>query len=117
MPIYPFNCKKCGHAEEHFLKMSDEKPTVCPKQGCLGEYIRDYSGINMVVDASQPKTIGDLANSNTERMVKEGTLPKTALDWDENRRKKKKMKHKMKEIAGMTDKQKTNYIMTGDKKG
>ena len=86
MPIYPFYCNKCQHKEELFLKMADEKPTICPVEGCGGEYIRDYSGISAVVDASQAKTIGDLADRNTERMVKEGKLPKETLSWDTKRK-------------------------------
>ena len=113
MPIYPFYCDKCGYSEELFLKMSDEKPTTCPKADCGGNYIRDYSGIGAVVDASQPKTIGDLANKNTEDAVKRGELPKSALEWDANRKKRKDAKERAKKITNMTQQQKTDYIMTG----
>ena len=116
MPIYPFYCDKCGYSEELFLKMSDEKPTTCPKADCGGNYIRDYSGIGAVVDASQPKTIGDLADKNTERMVKEGTLPKETLSWDTKRKELRKQKNHMRDLAKMTTAQKTHYIMTGEKK-
>lgn len=116
MPIYPFYCKKCGHSEELFLKMSDEKPNICPKVDCGGEYCRDYSGINTVIDASQPKTIGDLADRNTENLVKEGKLPKSVLSWDSKRKETRKKKRHMADIAKMTPDQKTHYIMTGEKK-
>jgi len=116
MPIYPFYCKKCGHSEELFLKMSDEKPSKCPKEGCDGEYCRDYSGINAVVDANQPKTIGDLANKNTENLVKEGKIPKSTLSWHSNKKEKRKRKSHMADIAKMTPSQKEHYIMTGEKK-
>lgn len=116
MPIYPFYCNKCGHKEELFLKMSDEKPSVCPIDGCCGSYIRDYSGISAVIDSNQAKTIGDLADRNTERMVKEGTLPKETLSWDTKRKELRKKKNHMNDLAKMTQAQKTHYIMTGEKK-
>ncbi len=31
MPIYEFQCKKCGHRFERMQKMSDPQPTNCPK--------------------------------------------------------------------------------------
>lgn len=116
MPIYPFYCQKCGFSEELFLKMSDEKPTDCPKENCGGKYVRDYAGINAVIDSSQPKTIGDLADKNTENLVKEGKLPKSALSWDAKKKEQKKLRSHMRDIAKMTDAQKTHYIMTGEKK-
>ena len=116
MPIYPFYCEKCGHCEEIFLKMSDEKPTTCPINGCLGNYIRDYSGISAVIDSNQPKTIGDLADSNTEKMVKEGQLPKSVLSWDSKKKEAQKKKNHMRDLAKMTPAQKKHYIMTGEKK-
>jgi putative FmdB family regulatory protein len=116
MPIYPFFCKKCGHQEEIFLKMSDEKPTVCPLENCKGEYCRDYSGLNSVVDSKKIKTIGDLANKNTEDLVKEGKLPKSTLNWESKKRELKKKKQHMADIANMTPAQKHHYIMTGEKK-
>jgi putative FmdB family regulatory protein len=115
MPIYPFYCDSCGFSEELFLKMTDEKPTSCPKK-CGGKYIRVYSGINTVIDASQPKTIGDLANKNTENLVKEGKLPKSALEFDSKKKALRKRKAHMRDLAKMTQAQKTHYIMTGEKK-
>ena len=33
VPIYEFQCKKCGHRFERMLKMSDPHPTDCPDCG------------------------------------------------------------------------------------
>ena len=33
MPIYEFQCKKCGHRFERMQKMSDPHPTDCPDCG------------------------------------------------------------------------------------
>ena len=30
MPIYEFECRKCGHHFDHLQKLSDADPTVCP---------------------------------------------------------------------------------------
>lgn len=113
MPIYPFDCQSCQHHFEVWLKMSDAKPTECPSCGCNECLARDFSGINAVVDSSQPKTIGDLANKNTEDAVKRGELPKSALDWESNRKKKREAKNKAKAISKMTPTQRTAYIMEG----
>jgi hypothetical protein len=105
MPIYSFFCEKCNSKKEFFLKM------------CGGDLVRDYSEINVGVEISKPKTIGDVANANTEKAVKEGKLHKSALEFDSRKAEKKKQYSKMKEIADMTPTQKRNYIMTGNKKG
>ncbi len=33
MPIYEYQCKKCGHRFERMQKMSDPHPTDCPDCG------------------------------------------------------------------------------------
>lgn len=93
--------------------MSDAKPTQCPSCGCNSCLARDFSGINAVIDSAQPKTIGDLANKNTEDAVKRGELPKSALNWEANRKKKREIQKKAKAISQMTPTQRTNYIMEG----
>lgn len=113
MPIYPFSCDSCQHVFEVWQKMNDIRPTECPSCSCSGCITRNYSSIATIIDASQPKTIGDLANKNTEEAVKRGTLDKKVLNWEENKRKKKEAGKRMHKIATMTSKQKEAYIMTG----
>ena len=113
MPIYGFICENCSHKFDLFLKMSDEKPDTCPQCNVSGKLGRDFSGVNVIVEMSQPKTIGDLANKNTEDAVKRGELPKSALDWEANRKKKRENQQRAKKITSMTQQQKTDYIMTG----
>lgn len=36
MPNYDYRCETCGHTFEVFQKMSDEKLTDCPVEGCAG---------------------------------------------------------------------------------
>ena len=117
MPLYDFICNECGKTNEFFLKMEEERPTDCPLCGCSSCLRRDFGGINVGVEISKPKTIGDIANANTEKAVKEGTLPKKALDWESNQKKRKEKMSKMNEISSMTPTQKRNYIMTGRKNG
>lgn len=38
MPLYEYQCKKCGHRFEKIQKFSDEPEKVCPE--CLGEVER-----------------------------------------------------------------------------
>jgi putative FmdB family regulatory protein len=46
MPTYDYECTKCGHAYEHFQKMTDAKLTKCPKcAGKLKRLIGPGSGI------------------------------------------------------------------------
>ncbi len=40
MPNYDYHCDKCGKTFEIFQKMSDEKLTECPADGCDGKVRR-----------------------------------------------------------------------------
>ena len=33
MPIYEYQCPACGHQFDHWQKVSDKQPTVCPECG------------------------------------------------------------------------------------
>lgn len=94
MPIYPFDCQSCQHHFEIWLKMSDAKPTQCPSCGCNSCLARDFSGINAVIDSAQPKTIGDLANKNTEDAVKRGSFQRALLTGRQTERRKERSKRK-----------------------
>ena len=93
--------------------MHEEHLEECPDCGKLA-LIQDHSSVSTIMEISQPKTIGDLADKNTERMISEGKLDKDRLDYDEKRKKLRKKKSRMKKIANMTPAQKDKYIMTGD---
>lgn len=41
MPIYEFECEKCGHQFERMQKISDPPPKVCPK--CHGKVRKKIS--------------------------------------------------------------------------
>ena len=66
-------------------------------------------------DSNEPKTIGELADKNTERMIEEGKLDKKSLDHESMKKKRKKKFDKMNEVTSMTPAQQEKYIMTGEK--
>jgi putative FmdB family regulatory protein len=113
MPTYEYYCTKCGYKTEHFKTMDSPHLTECPECN-LETLVQDYSSISVAMEISEPKTIGDLADKNTERMVSEGKLDKKSLEYDRNKERKKKKKERMKKIANMTPSQKDKYIITGD---
>jgi len=117
MPLYDFICKECNVKTEFFLGMEEKRPADCLECGCKTCLQRDYSGINVVEDMSKPKTIGAIADANTEKLVKEGKLDKKVLEWEANKKKKNEKASRMNEIASMSPTQKRNYIMTGRKNG
>lgn len=85
----------------------------CPEKIIVDniEYIRIYSTPYVIMDSNKPKTIDDLAHKNTDRMEKEGTLPKQPETkkpwWRQNKKKPKSFK-------GMTKQQISRYIERGD---
>jgi len=40
MPTYDYECEKCGKRFEFFQKMTDERLTDCPEEGCDGKVKR-----------------------------------------------------------------------------
>lgn len=100
-----------------FQKMSDNRLTKCPNCKCKEQekFYKVMYAPNLIMDSSQPKTVGDLAHRNTEKMVAEGKLPKSALSYEENRQKKRQHNKKMSDISKMTTKERIKYIAEGKK--
>ena len=117
MPLYDFYCESCKKTVEIYAGMSEKKPLSCKECGCKNCLIRDYSGIGTIIDSTKPKTLGALADKNTERLIKEGLADKKVLEWENKKKEKNKQVSKMHDIASMTPTQKRNYIMTGRKNG
>jgi len=113
MPSYEFYCPDCSHQFELFQKMNDERPTICSECNNHNIYQVWSKAPGAIIDRSKPKTIGDLADKNTERMVKNGELSKDHLNWDKNVEKKRQKSEKMKKIGKMSKDQKTQYILEG----
>ncbi|MFO7947565.1 MAG: FmdB family zinc ribbon protein [Armatimonadota bacterium] len=43
MPIYEFECEKCGHRFEVMMGFDEEPPRVCPQEGCEGKVTKLFS--------------------------------------------------------------------------
>jgi len=84
----------------------------CPENIIVNniQYMRIYSVPYVMMDSTKPKTIDDIARKNTERMEKDGTLPKVPEKKNPWWRKNKKRKS----FNGLTNKQISRYIETGE---
>ena len=92
--------------------MIDPYPGLCDHCGSE-DIFRVFDVPMAIIDNKQPRNIGELADRNTEKMVKRGHLPKSALNAKENRIKKIQKQRQQKELSKLTPKQKEGYIMTG----
>lgn len=110
MPTYQYYCHDCSFEDEVFHSMKEDGPN-CPN--CQSEkYKRVPQASNVVMDMSQPKTIKDLAIKNTERMISEGKVGKSALSETDQKAKKEQRK-KMRRLSEMSSEQKQKYIYEG----
>lgn len=107
--IYEFKSKD-GQIIEEFYKASGKVPKQIKRNGIL--YKRIISMPMMaIVGSKEAKTLGSLAEKNTEKMIKEGKIkPKEKkLPWW---RTSKKVDTS---LANMSKKQKERYIREGRK--
>ena len=73
MPTYTYFCQECSGSFESFSTIRDYKETQsCPKckKDCKRDYGEDMLTLNNSVKKSDSelKTLGDLANRNSDRM-------------------------------------------------
>lgn len=115
LPVYEFQCNDCNHQEDRLMSYSElsNAPFDCDNCGGKKCLCKRFSVPSIIVDGFVPKTIGDLADKNTERMVKEGKLNRNHLNYHTNRIEKKNTKERQERIAKMSEKQKEKYIMEG----
>jgi putative FmdB family regulatory protein len=84
MPIYEFECRKCGHVFDVMQSFSAPPPTTCAKGGCRGKvrkvlsppavifkgsgfYCTDYAkGKNGKGSSKKAEEIGKVAESTTD---------------------------------------------------
>jgi putative FmdB family regulatory protein len=114
MPIYNYECQGCSDQFEVFQSMSEEKLTKCLVCG-KRKLSRIPYAPSVIMDAKQPKTVGELAHKNTEEKVARGELDKSCLDYESRTKARKDALNKTREIRRMTPKQKERYIMEGKK--
>lgn len=88
MPIYEYNCAKCGVFEE-MQKISDPPVKRCPK--CKGKVERMVSRTSFVLKGSgwyatdyarKPATSSDSASSSTDTSASSNGTPSTASTTD-----------------------------------
>jgi len=80
MPIYEYECEKCGHRFEKIQKFSDAPLETCPKCGCAlhkmqsapafqfkgtGWYVTDYA--KSKPDTKETKSTPDAAKSDSAK--------------------------------------------------
>ena len=106
MPIYEYQSDD-GEIIEKIYRMKDPHPEEIVENDKV--YKRVFSVPMMtVVDSKAPKTLGALAEKNTQKMIKEGKLAppkKKKVPWWRQGQDKPNMK-----LANLSEKEKTRYI-------
>lgn len=73
MPNFTFDCARCGHSLEEFLFLNDPRPESCPECGAakpdFGQRFHGQAPMGWV--KGDPKTFGQQAELNAQRMGKE----------------------------------------------
>ena len=98
MPIYEFECAKCGAHLEVFQKMNDKPPVKCRKCGGRlerkisapaiqfkgsGWYVTDYASKGKKEKTESEATVSDNPKSEkTDKKTKDGSPAKTASSKD-----------------------------------
>ena len=113
--IYTYICEPCEKTFEIIKGMNDPDPKKCPECGYKKIY-RDYSEIAEVSVSNEPKTLGALADKNTEKLVKEGRLPEVTLDYENTKKKKAKFNKRVEKFSKLSPKEIREYIQTGKEK-
>lgn len=110
MPMYEYQ-NKDGEIIERMFSMKGKIPSKIIEN--KKTYTRIYSVPSVIMDATRPKTIGSLAEKNTEKMVKEGKLKKPKKEknpwWRPNKDKPNL------NLSSMSAKKKQDYIFRGTK--
>lgn len=134
MPLYDYSCQKCSHEiRDEFQKMSDKPLKKCPACGKMS-LERVILSAPYGVCRQDPKTLHHLAARNTEKMGRyeyesrcqqemaarqgQSTLQEKGFDVvkpDYERPFWRDSDEIDKSLAAMTDKQKANYILKGEK--
>jgi putative FmdB family regulatory protein len=95
MPIYEYECRKCGAHTEAFQKVSDKPLTKCRKCGGklekmlsapaiqfkgTGWYVTDYAGKTTKGDKSESESTSESKSEKTEKKTKESSPAKKGAD-------------------------------------
>lgn len=111
MPNYEYRCDQCGHNFEIKQKYEDKPKKKCPECKAHKLY-RVYSAYAFIL--GEPKTVGHLADRNTQKMGKyELEAARSKLRPTERPESKAKRK-KLRKLGSLTPEQKTKYIEKGE---
>jgi len=92
MPIYEYECRKCGAHVEAFQKLSDKALTKCRKCGGKlerkisapaiqfkgsGWYVTDYGGKTTKSDKAESESTTETKSEKTDKNTKESSPTKT----------------------------------------
>ncbi len=95
MPIYEYECRKCGAHTEAFQKVSDKPLTKCRKCGGklekkvsapaiqfkgTGWYVTDYAGKTTKGDKSESESTSESKSDKTDKKTKESSPAKKTAD-------------------------------------
>ena len=95
MPIYEYECRKCGAHTEAFQKVSDKPLTKCRKCGGRlekklsapaiqfkgsGWYVTDYANKTTKGDKSESESTSESKSEKTEKKTKESSPAKKSAD-------------------------------------
>jgi putative FmdB family regulatory protein len=113
MPTYDYECEECGYQCEEFQKFSEKPLSKCPK--CDSETFR-----RVILTPPQAfikgevKTVGQLADRNTEKMGRYELEDRRHADNMETHKKNKEASALRRKINKMTPAQQKRYIERGD---
>ena len=119
MPTYDYLCNECGCEFVHFHGFG-KTPNPCECGSTDIKIVMNQAPMAFV--KGEPKTLGQLSEANTKNMGRyeledhrayqeEGKVKKEKSWWQKSGGADKK------QISNMTEKQKANYILKGDKNG
>ena len=116
MPLYDYECENCSHKLLDVRQSFNDKPlSFCPECKEPKLYRVITGGVHAFVAGSN--TIGSLADKNAKKH--KGQINEMQAMKSENTPKAEKPFYQgsatNKEISKMSDKQKQNYIMKGEK--
>ena len=125
MPTYEYKCNNCDHSFEIVQSMKDKVKRKCPE--CKKSRLKRVLGTPFVFVKGEAKTIGHLAERNTEKMGRYELGDKRGIQEEANNKAKeakgkteqpwyvKDAAANTREIKKMTPEQKISYIKKGQK--
>jgi hypothetical protein len=108
MPTYVYKDSVTNEIFEIYQRMADAHLVVSPLTG--NPCRRQVTAPVVMVDTNKPRTVGALADKNTEKMIKEGKIKPKKKEQPFWRTSKKPLR-----ADGWSPKQKEKYIMEGKK--